>query len=153
MKIFFPPIKTYQGKGKDELRGEKNNDNSSWDLMICKTITYQRKEQLRRVVLAMHKLKSENFSSIKIPLFDFETDGMKLRYYAQYVKGIPISKWELLTLYDELVERDSNHSFTDYSFGNFIKNDDGIWAVDLNSYSETPMTMRKDLWNRRFQKA
>ena len=153
MKIFFPPIKTYQGKGKDELRGEKNNDNSSWDLMICKTITYQRKEQLRRVVLAMHKLKSENFSSIKIPLFDFETDGMMLRYYAQYVKGIPISKWELMTLYDELVERDSDHSFTDYSFGNFIKNDDGIWAVDLNSYSETPMTMRKDLWNRRFQKA
>ena len=153
MKIFFPPIKTYQGKGKDELRGEKNNDNSSWDLMICKTITYQRKEQLRRVVLAMHKLKSENFSSIKIPLFDFETDGMKLRYYAQYVKGIPISKWELMTLYDELVERDSDFSFTDYSFGNFIKNDDGIWAVDLNSYSETPMTIRKDLWNRRFQKA
>ena len=153
MKIFFPPIKTYQGKGKDELRGEKNNDNSSWDLMICKTITYQRKEQLRRVVLAMHKLKSENFSSIKIPLFDFETDGMKLRYYAQYVKGIPISKWELMTLYDELVERDGDFSFTDYSFGNFIKNDDGIWAVDLNSYSETPMTMRKDLWNRRFQKA
>ena len=153
MKIFFPPIKTYQGKGKDELRGEKNNDNSSWDLMICKTITYQRKEQLRRVVLAMHKLKSENFSSIKIPLFDFETDGMMLRYYAQYVKGIPISKWELMTLYDELVERDSDFSFTDYSFGNFIKNDDGIWAVDLNSYSETPMTMRKDLWNRRFQKA
>ena len=150
MKIFFPPIKTYQGKGKDELRGEKNNDNSSWDLMICKTITYQRKEQLRRVVLAMHKLKSENFSSIKIPLFDFETDGMKLRYYAQYVKGIPISKWELMTLYDELVERVSDFSFTDYSFGNFIKNDDGIWAVDLNSYSETPMTMRKDLWNRRF---
>ena len=153
MKIFFPPIKTYQGKGKDELRGEKNNDNSSWDLMICKTITYQRKEQLRRVVLAMHKLKSENFSSIKIPLFDFETDGMKLRYYAQYVKGIPISKWELMTLYDELVERDGDFSFTDYSFGNFIKNDDGIWAVDLNSYSETPMTIRKDLWNRRFQKA
>ena len=153
MKIFFPPIKTYQGKGKDELRGEKNNDNSSWDLMICKTITYQRKEQLRRVVLAMHKLKSENFSSIKIPLFDFSTEGMMLRYYAQYVKGIPISKWELMTLYDELVERDSDFSFTDYSFGNFIKNDDGIWAVDLNSYSETPMTMRKDLWNRRFQKA
>ena len=153
MKIFFPPIKTYQGKGKDELRGEKNNDNSSWDLMICKTITYQRKEQLRRVVLAMHKLKSENFSSIKIPLFDFETDGMMLRYYAQYVKGIPISKWELMTLYDELVERDGDFSFTDYSFGNFIKNDDGIWAVDLNSYSETPMTIRKDLWNRRFQKA
>ena len=153
MKIFFPPIKTYQGKGKDDLRGEKNNDNSSWDLMICKTITYQRKEQLRRVVLAMHKLKSENFSSIKIPLFDFETDGMMLRYYAQYVKGIPISKWELMTLYDELVERDSDFSFTDYSFGNFIKNDDGIWAVDLNSYSETPMTIRKDLWNRRFQKA
>ena len=150
MKIFFPPIKTYQGKGKDELRGEKNNDNSSWDLMICKTITYQRKEQLRRVVLAMHKLKSENFSSIKIPLFDFSTEGMMLRYYAQYVKGIPISKWELMTLYDELVERDSDFSFTDYSFGNFIKNDDGIWAVDLNSYSETPMTMRKDLWNRRF---
>lgn len=153
MKIFFPPIKTYQGKGKDELRGEKNNDNSSWDLMICKTITYQRKEQLRRVVLAMHKLKSENFSSIKIPLFDFETDGMMLRYYAQYVKGIPISKWELMTLYDELVERDSDFSFTDYSFGNFIKNDDGIWAVDLNSYSETPVTIRRDLWNRRFQKA
>ena len=153
MKIFFPPIKTYQGKGKDELRGEKNNDNSSWDLMICKTITYQRKEQLRRVVLAMHKLKSENFSSIKIPLFDFSTEGMMLRYYAQYVKGIPISKWELMTLYDELVERDSDFSFTDYSFGNFIKNDDGIWAVDLNSYSETPMTIRKDLWNRRFQKA
>ena len=153
MKIFFPPIKTYQGKGKDELRGEKNNDNSSWDLMICKTITYQRKEQLRRVVLAMHKLKSENFSSIKIPLFDFETDGMRLRYYAQYVKGIPISKWELMTLYDELVERDSDHSFTDYSFGNFIKNDDGIWAVDLNSYSETPVTIRRDLWNRSFQKA
>ena len=153
MKIFFPPIKTYQGKGKDELRGEKNNDNSSWDLMICKTITYQRKEQLRRVVLAMHKLKSENFSSIKIPLFDFETDGMKLRYYAQYVKGIPISKWELMTLYDELVERDGDFSFTDYSFGNFIKNDDGIWAVDLNSYSETPVTIRRDLWNRRFQKA
>ena len=153
MKIFFPPIKTYQGKGKDELRGEKNNDNSSWDLMICKTITYQRKEQLRRVVLAMHKLKSENFSSIKIPLFDFETDGMMLRYYAQYVKGIPISKWELMTLYDELVERDGDFSFTDYSFGNFIKNDDGIWAVDLNSYSETPVTIRRDLWNRRFQKA
>ena len=153
MKIFFPPIKTYKGKGKDELRGEKNNDNSSWDLMICKTITYQRKEQLRRVVLAMHKLKSENFSSIKIPLFDFETDGMMLRYYAQYVKGIPISKWELMTLYDELVERDSDFSFTDYSFGNFIKNDDGIWAVDLNSYSETPVTIRRDLWNRRFQKA
>ena len=153
MKIFFPPIKTYEGKGKDELRGEKNNDNSSWDLMICKTITYHRKEQLRRVVLAMHKLKSENFSSIKIPLFDFETDGMMLRYYAQYVKGIPISKWELMTLYDELVERDSDFSFTDYSFGNFIKNDDGIWAVDLNSYSETPVTIRKDLWNRRFQKA
>jgi len=150
MKIFFPPIKTYKGKGKDELRGKKNNDNSSWDLMICKTITYQRKEQLRRVVLAMHKLKSENFSSIKIPLFDFSTEGMMLRYYAQYVKGIPISKWELMTLYDELVERDSDFSFTDYSFGNFIKNDDGIWAVDLNSYSETPMTMRKDLWNRRF---
>ena len=153
MKIFFPPIKTYQGKGKDELRGEKNNDNSSWDLMICKTITYQRKEQLRRVVLAMHKLKSENFSSIKIPLFDFSTEGMMLRYYAQYVKGIPISKWELMTLYDELVERDGDFSFTDYSFGNFIKNDDGIWAVDLNSYSETPVTIRRDLWNRRFQKA
>ena len=153
MKIFFPPIKTYQGKGKDELRGEKNNDNSYWDLMICKTITYQREKHMQRVIANLKKLRTEKFPSIKIPLFDFETDGMKLRYYAQYIKGIPISKWELLTLYDELVERDSNHSFTDYSFGNFIKNDDGIWAVDLNSYSETPVTIRRDLWNRRFQKA
>ena len=153
MKIFFPPIKTYQGKGKDELRGEKNNDNSHWDLMICKTITYQREAQMLRVVYALEKLMTEKFPSIKIPRFDFSTEGLVLRYYAQYVKGIPISKWELLTLYDELVERDSDHSFTDYSFGNFIKNDDGIWAVDLNSYSETPVTIRRDLWNRRFQKA
>ena len=108
---------------------------------------------MMRVVYAMEKLMSEKFPSIKIPRFDFSTEGLVLRYYAQYVKGIPISKWELLTLYDELVERDSNHSFTDYSFGNFIKNDDGIWAVDLNSYSETPVTIRRDLWNRSFQKA
>ena len=80
----------------------------------------------------------------------FHMSIMRSKFYAQYVKGIPISKWELMTLYDELMERDSDFSFTDYSFGNFIKNDDGIWAVDLNSYSETPMTMRKDLWNRRF---
>ena len=153
MKIFFPPIKTYQGKGKDELRGEKNNDNSYWDLMICKTITYQREKHMQRVIANLKKLRTEKFGSIKFPNFAFETDGMKLRYYAQYIKGIPISKWELLTLYDDLVERDSNHSFTDYSFGNFIKNDEGIWAVDLNSYSETPVTIRRDLWNRRFQKA
>ena len=153
MKIFFPPIKTYQGKGKDELRGEKNNDNSYWDLMICKTITYQREQHMQRVIANLEKLRTEKFARIKFPNFAFETDGMKLRYYAQYIKGIPISKWELLTLYDDLVERNSNHSFTDYSFGNFIKNDDGIWAVDLNSYSETPVTIRRDLWNRRFQKA
>ena len=143
------PLEYYRGKGKDPIRGSTNNDTSTWSFMLVKTITYEREEQYQRVIDALDNLTRENFSSIKVPSFAFCAEDRRIQYQVQYIKGASIiSREEWYTLYDELVERDSEYSFTDYKRKNFIKYHGNIYPVDLNSYSKTPIEVRRALWKR-----
>ena len=143
------PLEYYRGKGKDPIRGTTNNDTSTWSFMLVKTITYEREEQYQRVIDALDNLTRENFSSIKVPSFAFCAEDRRIQYQVQYIKGGSIiSREEWYTLYDELVERNSEYSFTDYKRKNFIKYHGCIYPVDLNSYSKTPIEVRRTLWKR-----
>lgn len=146
------PLEYYRGKGKDALRGSTNNDTSTWSFMLVKTITYEREEQYQRVIDALDNLTRENFSSIKVPSFAFCAENKSIQYQVQYIKGGSIiSRGEWFTLYDELVERDSEYSFTDYKRENFIKYHGNIYAVDLNSYNKTAVEVRRTLWKRQLK--
>ena len=146
------PLEYYRGKGKDALRGSTNNDTSTWSFMLVKTITYEREEQYHRVIDALDNLTRENFSSIKVPSFAFCAENKSIQYQVQYIKGGSIiSRGEWFTLYDELVERDSEYSFTDYKRENFIKYHGNIYAVDLNSYNKTAVEVRRTLWKRQLK--
>ena len=145
-----PPAYRYRGKGKDEIR--ETNDTSKTSFMIVKTIEYDNEEQYQRVKENLERLKTEKFSKIKIPLFDFSAEKMVIQYYAQHVQGRQLTSNELEGIYDDVViHGNSEYSFTDYKRDNFFKSydDNTIWAIDLNSYTKMPLEKRIALWERK----
>ena len=68
-----------------------------------------------------------------------------------YVKGDFIrSIHHYNVVYDELIERKSEYSWTDYSPQNFIVKDDRIHVIDLDSYGFIEYEDRKKKWEKQF---
>ena len=68
-----------------------------------------------------------------------------------YVKGDFIrSIHHYNVVYDELIERKSEYSWTDYSPQNFIVKDDRIHVIDLDSYGFIEYEDRKRKWEKQF---
>ena len=49
-------------------------------------------------------------------------------------------------IYDELIDKESDYSITDYNPTNFIVKDDQIYLIDLESYGYIPYEVRKKRW-------
>ena len=120
---------------------------------LTKTIQYDNKEIFHRDVENLERLQEEKFSRIKVPQFTFEASNNIIVYNCQFVKGKVVQPRKLEKLYKELVLRDSEYSFCDYTIDNFIKVWHGelegsVFAIDLNSYKKEPVENRKILWER-----
>jgi len=101
----------------------------------------------------LERLQEEKFSRIKVPQFTFEASNNIIQYTCQFVKGRVVKPRKLEKLYKELVLRDSEYSFCDYTIDNFIKVRQGeyqgsVFAIDLSSYKKEPVENRKVLWER-----
>ena len=97
------------------------------------------------------RLKSEDFGRVKVPLFDFEIRDNILTIEVEYIKGYAIGTCSIFrkTILEDVVQRDSEWTFDDYHFTNFVITMEGdcVYAVDLLSYRHFPSkAARHSLW-------
>lgn len=99
------------------------------------------------------RLQKEDFGRIKVPKFDFSLDNNVLKIEVEYIKGYAIGSASIYRKYilEDVVLRDSEWTFDDYHFSNFVipMVGTGIYAVDLLSYRHFPNKHeRQSLWSR-----
>ena len=97
------------------------------------------------------RLQSEDFNRVKVPLFDFEIKDNILTIEVEYIKGYAIGTCSTFrkTILEDVVQRDSEWTFDDYMFHNFVipTSLDSVYAVDLLSYRHFPdMNVRHSRW-------
>ncbi len=102
----------------------------------------------------LERLKNEKFEKILIPEFEYEVEGNILTQRVEYIKGrqcgMTVKKYRD-KIYKEFVERDSDWTFCDFKYDNFIVvngiDKDKIYAIDFQSYNYLPSRKeRLDLW-------
>lgn len=118
---------------------------------IIKHHTY---EQLKHAQLAcdrMDKLRNESFNRIKVPNFEYTKKGNEVHIEMQFIKGRYAHVKEEHIIYQDVVLRDSDWSFTDYKIENFMWDvrTGHTYAVDLQSYYEMPKEQRVTRWHQR----
>mgnify|MGYP003112895162 FL=1 len=88
------------------------------------------------------RLQSEDFNRVKVPLFDFEIKDNLLTIEVEYIKGCAIGTLSTFrkVILEDVVQRDSEWTFDDYHFSNFVipTTEDCVYAVDLLSYRHYP---------------
>ena len=112
------------------------------------------KENLDLMVDKLDRLKNEDFNRIHIPDFKYRVEGNTISYDTAFVKGYGVGT--LIPdfsniVYEDIVQRDSDWTFTDYGMPNFIVEykTDRIFAVDFQSYNYVPdRKYRESLWKK-----
>lgn len=118
---------------------------------IRKEMVFSNVAFVEKVVGNLKKLKSEKFHNVVVPEFQYKVNDHVLEIEMEYIKGDFIrSIHHYNVIYDELVERDSNYSWSDYNPQNFIVKDDRIYVIDLDSFGYIEYEHRKDKWERTF---
>ena len=113
----------------------------------CKTT-----EEFDAIIEKLDRLKNENFNRVLIPEFNYSIDHNKITQNVQFIKGYPVATFHpeySNILYEDVVQRKSDWTFTDYSFMNFIvdKVTHKIYAIDFLSFQYCPsMDYRQYLW-------
>ena len=137
---------------------QKTRIHPSLDLDISfeftKIIDCMTKEHTSMMVDKLERLKNEKFEKILIPEFEYEVEGNILTQRVEYIKGrqcgMTVKKYRD-KIYKEFVERDSDWTFCDFKYDNFIVvngiDKDKIYAIDFQSYNYLPSRKeRLDLW-------
>ena len=112
------------------------------------------KENLDLMVDKLDRLKNEDFNRIHIPDFEYRVKGNTITYDTAFVKGYGVGTLipEFSNIvYEDIVQRDSDWTFTDYGMPNFIVEykTDRIFAVDLQSYNFVPdRDYRESIWRK-----
>ena len=119
---------------------------------LTKVIDCKTKEYAEMIVDKLSRLKNAKFDNILIPEFDYNLEGVILTQEIEYIKGEKcgmIKKRYRDKIYKDLVEGDSDWTFNDYNFNNFIVVErlNKIYAIDFQSYNFMPSRQeRKNLW-------
>ena len=120
-------------------------------MTLKKEMEFSTVSQLEKVVKNLERLKTEKFSNVVVPDFTYQTLDHILTIEMDYIKGKMIqSIHHYNIIYDELVERDSDYSWTDYTPDNFIVLDDRIYLIDLDAYGYIKYEDRKRKWENCF---
>ena len=118
---------------------------------IIKHKTYEFQEKFDRIVTRLNQLQKDKdtFAEIRVPSFSYTTKGLSIITTSEYIKGKFVGHKFSHILYRELVERESPWTFTDYTIGNFVHDEDNhVYCIDLESYKEMEISKRKELWNK-----
>ncbi len=119
---------------------------------LTKIIDCKTEEYAEMIIDKLSRLKNAKFDNIQIPEFDYNLEGVILTQEIEYIKGDKcgmIKKRYRDKIYKDLVEGDSDWTFNDYNFNNFIVCDrlNKIYAIDFQSYNFMPSRQeRKNLW-------
>ena len=134
---------------------------------LTKNIRFKNERELRAMIKKLDKLKNEKFNRVLIPNFDYSIKIDKSRTYASdddaldhfliynvdFIKGYPVGTVTepfASIVKEDIVERDSDWTFSDYHMTNFIveAQTDKLYAVDFQSYSYIPdKNLRWETWN------
>ena len=119
---------------------------------LTKKIRFKDDESKYFMVDKLNRLKNENFNRVLIPNFDYSIQDNFLTYEVDFIKGYsvgtvtePFSK----IVYEDVVEKNSDWTFTDYHTTNFIveAQTNKLYAVDFQSYGFIPSSdLRKKIW-------
>ena len=109
---------------------------------LDKTVVCDSDEIARGIVEKLDRLQKEDFNKIHIPKFDYYAMDNAIRYRVEFIKGAPlgtVSKFKG-DIYEDVVERESDWTFDDYGYGNFVVEWKTlkIYAVDFTSYRYMP---------------
>ena len=120
-------------------------------MTLKKEMVFSTVSQLEKVVKNLERLKTEKFTNVVVPDFTYQTLDHILTIEMDYIKGKMIqSIHHYNIIYDELVERNSDYSWTDYTPDNFIVLDDRIYLIDLDAYGYIKYEDRKRKWEQCF---
>ena len=120
---------------------------------LTKKIRFKDDETKYFMVDKLNRLKNENFNRVLIPNFDYIIQDNFLIYEVDFIKGYPLGTATepfASIVKEDIVERDSDWTFSDYHMTNFIveAQTDKLYAVDFQSYSYIPdKNLRWEIWN------
>ena len=134
--------------------GRCKDPHNSWEygsFTIKKEMVFSSVKKLEKVVGNLKRLSWERFYNIVIPEFEYKVDDHILEIEMEYIKGDYMqSIHHHNVVYDELVARDGDWSWTDYSPRNFIVKDDRIHVIDLDSYGYIEFEDRQKKWDQTY---
>ena len=119
---------------------------------LTKVIDCKTEEYAEILIDKLSRLKNAKFDNILIPEFDYSLDGVIVTQEIEYIKGEKcgmIKKRYRDKIYKDLVEGESDWTFNDFNFNNFIVVErlNKIYAIDFQSYNFMPSRQeRKNLW-------
>ena len=119
---------------------------------LTKIIDCETEECAEILIDKLSRLKNAKFDNILIPEFDYSLDGVIVTQEIEYIKGEKcgmIKKRYRDKIYKDLVEGESDWTFNDFNFNNFIVVErlNKIYAIDFQSYNFMPSRQeRKNLW-------
>ena len=119
---------------------------------LTKIIDCKTEEYAEMIVDKLSRLKNAKFDNILIPEFDYSLDGVIVTQDIEYIKGrkcgMTVKKYRD-KIYKDLVDGESDWTFNDFNFNNFIVVErlNQIYAIDFQSYNFMPSRQeRQNLW-------
>lgn len=134
------------------IRDDNSNDSFEADIefILLKRVNCKNNKLKEIYINKLNRLKEENFNRIKIPNFTYSVDNNIVSCSIDFIKGLYVSTSEQRTLiYQDVVCRDSDWTFSDYRDANFIiqEGTGDIFAIDFQSYRFYPQKeKRKVSW-------
>ena len=134
------------------IRDDNSNDSFEADIefILLKRVNCNNNKLKEIYINKLNRLKEENFNRIKIPNFTYSVDNNIVSCSIDFIKGLYVSTSEQRTLiYQDVVCRDSDWTFSDYRDANFIIQEGAgdIFAIDFQSYRFYPQKeKRKVSW-------
>jgi len=121
---------------------------------IIKEIDYLNEDITKEKYNDFTHLKNKTFNRIHIPEFTFKKNNKSLSYTSDYVKGIQIhehikEKYKKI-IYEDLVMRKDDYSFTGYGLENFIIENytKRLYYIDLDDYRKSSIEERIKRFNK-----
>tara|TARA_B100000886_G_C20384470_1_gene475396 strand:- start:102 stop:512 length:411 start_codon:yes stop_codon:yes gene_type:complete len=121
---------------------------------IIKEIDYLNEDITKEKYNDFTHLKNKTFNRIHIPEFTFKKNNESLSYTSDYVKGIQIhehikEKYKKI-IYEDLVMRKDDYSFTGYGLENFIIENytKRLYYIDLDDYRKSSIEERIKRFNK-----
>lgn len=119
----------------------------SYNYKLKKIVTCETPEIAQAIIEKFDRLKKDNFDRVLIPDFDYTIKDNIIKYDQEYIKGYAlgtISKYNQI-IYEDVVIRQSDWTFDDYSMGNFVVEiyTNKIYMVDILAYCYYPDVDRR----------